>query len=256
VQFDDGQGSTDSRERCGEAWGSRNPRGGTTLQRIQSATQRPSRWQERDNRVLAVIPEYVGRLRPRIVFIENVPDLARHRDGRTLREFAARLETPIRGLKYHVEYAIYDAAHFGVPQARRRIVILAVRSGERNRLPEPGPELGPLYASIRHGRALPTELRPFLAALQDIDDRSLTSAAQALSDLPPLGPNEKDIDRPYATTPSTAFQRWARLNAAAIVKDTRTPAVKNETSAPRCRAARRSRCSPRCRARAIRLPPR
>jgi DNA (cytosine-5)-methyltransferase 1 len=181
------------------------------------------------NRVLAVIPEYVGRLRPRMVFIENVPDLARHRDGKTLREFAARLETPVRGLKYRVEYAIYDAAHFGVPQARRRIFILAVRSGDRNRLPAPGPDLGPLYASIRHGRSLPPELQPFLAALQNIDDRSLTSAAQALSDLPPLGPNEKDIDRPYAMAPSTAFQRWARLNAAAIVKDTRTPAVKDET---------------------------
>lgn len=172
------------------------------------------------NRVLAVIPEYVGRLRPRMVFIENVPDLARHRGGRTLREFAARLEAPVSGLKYRVEYAIYDAAHFGVPQARRRMFILAVRSGDRNRLPTPGPDLAALYASIRHGRSLPQELRPFLAALQDIDDPSLTSAAQALSDLPALGPNEMDIDRPYAKAPSTAFQRWARVNAATTVKDT------------------------------------
>src|SRR5205823_11515911 len=132
----------------------------------------------------------------------------RHRGGNTLRKLVARLERPARGLKYIVEHRIYDAAHFGVPQARRRIFILAVRSGDRNRLPEPGPELGPLYASIRHGRSLPPELQPFLAALQNIDDRSLTSAAQALSDLPSLGPNEKDIDRPYAMSPSTAFQRW------------------------------------------------
>src|SRR5687768_13438920 len=33
------------------------------------------------NRVLAAIPHYVALIRPRMVFIENVPDLARHRDG-------------------------------------------------------------------------------------------------------------------------------------------------------------------------------
>ncbi len=36
------------------------------------------------NRVLAVMPEYVALLRPRLIIIENVPDLVRHREGKTL----------------------------------------------------------------------------------------------------------------------------------------------------------------------------
>ena len=181
------------------------------------------------NRVLAAIPDYVALLRPRMVLIENVPDLARHRRGKTLRTLVARLVAPTRGLRYRVEYRIYDAAHFGVPQARRRMFILAVRNGEHHQLPVAGPDLAPLYASIRHGRDLPAELRPFLDALKNAEDRSLTSAAQALSDLPALGADEEDVERPYAIVASGAFQRWARQNAPAAVRDTRTPAVKSET---------------------------
>ena len=33
------------------------------------------------NRLLAVMPDYVALLRPRMFIIENVPDLIRHRDG-------------------------------------------------------------------------------------------------------------------------------------------------------------------------------
>lgn len=181
------------------------------------------------NRVLAAMPDYVALLRPRMVLIENVPDLARHRRGKTLQGILERLASPARGLRYRVEHRIYDAAHFGVPQARRRMFIFAVRNGEPHKLPAAGPDLGPLYASIRHGRELPAELRPFLDALKNAEDRSLTSALQALSDLPALGAEEKDIERPYAIAASGAFQRWARQNAAAMVRDTRTPAVKSET---------------------------
>src|SRR5262245_25293069 len=37
------------------------------------------------NRVLASMPDYVALLRPRMFLLENVPDLARHRNGKTLR---------------------------------------------------------------------------------------------------------------------------------------------------------------------------
>lgn len=181
------------------------------------------------NRVLAAMPDYVALLRPRMVFIENVPDLARHRGGKTLKAFIDRLSAPTSGLRYRVEHRIYDAAQFGVPQARRRLFILAVRNGEQHKLPPTGPDLAPLYASVRHGRQLPNELRRFLDALSDAEDLSLTSAAQALSDLPALTANQKEIERPYATVPASAYQRWVRNGGAALVRDTRTPGVKAET---------------------------
>lgn len=183
------------------------------------------------NRVLAAIPDYVAAMRPRLVLIENVPDLMRHRSGRTLAELLFRLATPgPRGLRYQVEHKVYDAALYGTPQARRRILILGVREGSGDEsLPEPGPDLAPLYAAIRHGGRIPHDLQAYRSILADPEDLSMTPAKHALSDIPLLGPGEPEIPRPYATEPQTAFQRLMRIGAPAHVSDTRTPSVRQET---------------------------
>ncbi len=181
------------------------------------------------NRVLAVMPDYVAVLRPRLFLIENVPDLIRHRDGRTLAGILERLEQPAKRLRYRVEYKVYDAALFGTPQARRRILIFGVRWGGKERLPEPGPDLAPLFAAVRHQGAIPEEFEDHLVALRDPEDAKLTSASQALSDLPLLGPGEPEAERPYASEAKTAFQRWVRAGAPEKLRDTRTPAVNAET---------------------------
>lgn len=183
------------------------------------------------NRVLAAIPNYVELLRPRMFLIENVPDLVRHRDGKTFSSLLAQLGRPGKRLSYRVEYQIYDAAVFGTPQARRRLFILGVRRGSgAERLPEPGPDLRPLFAAIRHGGSIPKELIPYLRALRDPQDETLTSARQALSDLPRLGPGEPEQEREYAFDPRTAFQKWVRRNAPAHLRDTRTPGVNSDTT--------------------------
>jgi DNA (cytosine-5)-methyltransferase 1 len=182
------------------------------------------------NRVLVSMPDYVAILRPRMFLIENVPDLIRHRGGRTLSEVIARLERPATRLRYRVEQQIYDAALFGTPQARRRILILGVRHGAGDeRLPKPGPDLALLFAAVRHGTPVPAELEQYLEILRDPESDTITSAEQALSDLPQLGPGEPEQERPYASEPRTAFQRWARNGAPPVLRDTRTPAVNEET---------------------------
>ena len=181
------------------------------------------------NRVLAALPDYIAILRPRMFLIENVRDLIRHRGRKTLSTLAARLAHPTRGLRYRVEYQVYDAAAFGTPQARRRVLILGVRDGAGQQLPAPGADLTPLFTAVRHRRKVPSKLRPFLDALLDPDDGALTSAGQALSDLPALGAGSGEEDRPYASAPKSAFQRWARDGTGPVVRDTRTPAVKRET---------------------------
>lgn len=182
------------------------------------------------NRVLAAIPEYVAILRPRMFLIENVPDLIRYRRGKTLADVISRLERPASRLRYRVEYQVYDAAHVGTPQARRRVLILGVRFGAGDEhLPAPGPDLAPLFAAVRHGGTVPQELRPYLEALEDPENDTLTSAEQALSDLPLLGAAEPEQNRPYACDPRTAFQRWVRAGAPPALRNTRTPAVNPET---------------------------
>jgi DNA (cytosine-5)-methyltransferase 1 len=184
------------------------------------------------NRVLAAMPDYVSLIRPRMFLIENVPDLARHRDGKTLAALIERLKTPSKGLKYRLEYNVFDAAASGTPQARKRLLLFGVRSdsGEES-LPGPGPDLTPLFSALRHGGKVPPDLASFLDALNDTENDRLTSARQALSDLPLLdaGTAEEALD--YRTSAATAFQRWVRLGAPDKVRDTRTPAVTPKTLA-------------------------
>lgn len=183
------------------------------------------------NRLLAVMPEYVAALRPRLVLIENVPDLIRHRAGKTLNHLLARLEAPgPRALRYRVEHEVFDAALYGTPQARRRLFIFCVRSGTgAESLPEPGPDLAPLYAAIRHGWKIPREMEPYQSILADPKDLTMTQAQHALSDIPALGPGEPEVLRSYATAPRTAFQRLMRNGSPKRLSNTQTPAVRHET---------------------------
>ena len=183
------------------------------------------------NEVLTAMPEYVAILHPRLVLIENVPDLTRHRKGETFRRLLRDLERPgPRALQYRVDYGVYDAALFGTPQARRRILILAVRVGSgKEQLPDPSPDLTSLYAAIRRGFKIPDGMRCFADRLADPNDLSMTSASQALSDLPQLGAAEPELSRAYACPPRNSYQQAMRVTSADILSNTRTPAVRNET---------------------------
>jgi DNA (cytosine-5)-methyltransferase 1 len=66
---------------------------------------------------------FVEGLLPKSVMMENVPRLARHR---RFRELCRKL----RQLGYHVTWAVKNAANFGVPQRRLRLILLATRYGE------------------------------------------------------------------------------------------------------------------------------
>lgn len=59
---------------------------------------------------------------PTIVSIENVPGLAKH-------DAFAKFISTLRALGYHVEYDVLSCLHYGVPQRRRRLVLLASRTG-------------------------------------------------------------------------------------------------------------------------------
>jgi DNA (cytosine-5)-methyltransferase 1 len=183
------------------------------------------------NQVLLAMPEYVALFRPRLFLIENVPDIARHRDGETLRSLLRQLERPgPRGLRYRVEHGVYDAALYGAPQARRRILILGVRHGVGGeRLPPGSPDLSSLYAAIRHDGTVPDELRQYQDILGDPGNIRMTTAAQALSDLPILGPGEPELARPYGTKPITAYQRAMRTATQDRLSNTQTPYVRDET---------------------------
>jgi DNA (cytosine-5)-methyltransferase 1 len=181
------------------------------------------------NRVLNTIPSYVALLKPRFLLVENVPALETHRDGKTLRDLIRGLSEPARGLSYSVNYQVYDAAHFGTPQSRRRLLIFAVRRGERRvALPAPGVDMRQLFAAVRRGNEVPESFQQLADQLADPSALAPTTVQQALSDLPVHAAGDLTDVAYYTSPPRTAFQRRMR-GPATTVSGMRTPAVKAAT---------------------------
>lgn len=68
---------------------------------------------------------FVSRIQPELVTMENVPELAER--GRTVFD---KFVNGLRRLDYHVDWRIVRCEEYGVPQLRRRLVLLASRLGE------------------------------------------------------------------------------------------------------------------------------
>ena len=67
--------------------------------------------------------ELLDAKRPRVALLENVKNLLSINGGRTIKAIQKELE--MRG--YHVSMCLLNAKHFGVPQARERLFIVADR---------------------------------------------------------------------------------------------------------------------------------
>lgn len=74
------------------------------------------------NKLLLVMAELIEEIQPDAIMMENVPGLA-DRGLPIFKEF----ETVLRRLGYQYEWRIEQMANFGVPQSRRRLVLLAGR---------------------------------------------------------------------------------------------------------------------------------
>lgn len=61
---------------------------------------------------------------PDFVTMENVPALLKYKEGRVFEEFCSQLT----GAGYHLQQAIAKCEEFGVPQKRRRLVVIAAKS--------------------------------------------------------------------------------------------------------------------------------
>lgn len=79
-------------------------------------------WDDR-NDLLFEFLRFVRVLKPECVMLENVPGLAKN--GR-IRRFRAEL----RKLRYKVKWRVLNAADYGVPQRRRRLILIASRAFE------------------------------------------------------------------------------------------------------------------------------
>jgi DNA (cytosine-5)-methyltransferase 1 len=76
--------------------------------------------------------ELASEVLPDYVTMENVPALLKYKDGAVFRSFCETLERA----GYSVQHMIAHCERFGVPQKRRRLVVLAARNFKLSCLPE------------------------------------------------------------------------------------------------------------------------
>lgn len=146
---------------------------------------------ERNDLVVTFVSA-VERLRPRRVVMENVSALLWRRGRPFLEVVRRRLHTA----GYRTAVALLHAEAFGVPQLRRRLILLATRDGELRWPASTHSFSPPAYPAYQLGldTALP---RP-------------PGVIDAIGDLPHDTSEDPDVGVPYAAEAQTDYQRWAR----------------------------------------------
>lgn len=128
--------------------------------------------------------EFLRVLQPNFFTLENVEDYRyTHRNGK-LTAFGYIIET-LNQLGYWSDYNVLNAANFGVPQSRRRLILIAVKNGFIPSLPPKENHVG-WYEAIKdkvhdlpecdlapwQWKALPNEVREHLLLSQNYNNFS------------------------------------------------------------------------------------
>jgi DNA (cytosine-5)-methyltransferase 1 len=108
---------------------------------------------------------FVQSLRPLFFVMENVPHLNSFADGIIAQAIAQDFDA----LGYNIYHELLEAAHYGVPQTRRRLFIIGTRIGWVYRKPR-----------VTHGEARPVR-----------------TLADAIADLPPVQAPSLQEELPY-----------------------------------------------------------
>lgn len=113
-------------------------------------TQKPTKEIDRRRSLLSNFGALVKTFLPDYIFVENVPGIQKVGGNSTL----ARFQRQLVSLGYSVSVEIIEAQKFGVPQRRRRLVLLASRHGKIE-LPEAthGPGFDQPFYTVRESIA-------------------------------------------------------------------------------------------------------
>lgn len=151
---------------------------------------------------------FVNYFRPKVFVLENVVGLATHKDGETIELMHACFRTA----GYSCEWRILNAANYGVPQKRERLIMIGTRDGVKPVFPKPTHHFaGPTIGYRDSTRVLKTSSGDlFTPSLPDA-----ITVLDAISDLPPLESGEQMTA--YQQQPRNDFQA-ARRNAATELK--------------------------------------
>jgi DNA (cytosine-5)-methyltransferase 1 len=147
------------------------------------------------NRLVLVMLRWAEALRPRFLLMENVPAMMWRRHRSVLPEIQARLA----GIGYRSVAAVVHAEGYGVPQLRRRLIILAFEDSSVVGL-----------AAATHEIREPAFLKFQPGWPSDAPLAASTSVADAISDLPTATSGELDDPVAYNGDARSRYQEWAR----------------------------------------------
>lgn len=138
---------------------------------------------DKRNALILEMARFARISRPKAIMMENVPAL---RSKKVFRTFVKLLESPAMG--YTVNFCVQDAQHFGVPQRRRRLVMIAGR-GFGIDFPKPSK----LCKSVRQT----IESLPLAGQsgdrIHDLPERRSSELKRWIAKLPKDGGSRKDV---------------------------------------------------------------
>jgi DNA (cytosine-5)-methyltransferase 1 len=177
----------------------------------------------------------VGAIGPKLFVMENVPGL----EQMGVKE-QVLADLSLDG-EYNVRAQAVDAADFGVPQTRRRIVFIGVHRSLGHEPPTlKGSGATAALTLGRHNGTYPVRYRIELASqlarswrdvLADPDDLTVVSAEQAIGDYSRLRPGTRDDWLPPERlgAPRSAYQRLMREGINGGVSNTSVPRINADT---------------------------
>lgn len=141
----------------------------------------------------------LSEIKPKLFVFENVKGLLSMDSGKLVKKIIALFES----LGYHVDMKILNAADYGTPQIRERVIIVGNTFGREFLYPQPT-HYNPEERSFHSER-----LKPYV------------TLGEAIGDLPAIG--NGDTGCSYSKDPENDYQRLMRRNAPETIMDHNSP---------------------------------
>ena len=129
-------------------------------------------------------------LNPKVFLFENVKGLLSMQKGELLKTIISLFES----LGYKVKYKVLNSADYGVPQIRKRVIIIGTKLDNDFNYPQP------THYNKNDNNIFNQDLKPYL------------TLSQAISDLPFIKSNEESFE--YSTQANNDFQSLMRRGKA------------------------------------------
>jgi len=158
------------------------------------------------NSLFEQFANFVNYFRPTMFVLENVVGLATHNNSETIQQ----IEECFSSLGYSCDWRILNAAHYGVPQKRERLILIGAEQGVPISFPEHTHKCNGATIGCRNRARLHLPDEPSL--FNDFKDfPDAITVNNAICDLPQIESGEEVTE--YDKAPLNEYQNERRLNA-------------------------------------------